>query len=198
MLRRNARGFTLVEMLVVMVVLGIVVISSYTYFSTSTAEYLNLQKDSLAFNDLAYQSQRISKVLRGLTDISVANTNNITVYAYFSPDDTYVSQVSYYKNAEGTKLFADVTPMNGNPPTGTLLSSQKKTYTIMDNFLTLASTNVFEYLDSTGDPLALPISDLHIIKGITVNLAVPVNAPTAKGNHTMSVQVSLRNRKTNL
>ncbi len=196
--QRPEAGFTIIELLISMTVLGVLTIASFTYFGTTTSQYLNLQKDGMAFNDLTVQSQRISKVLRGLTNISAATNDELTVYAYFQPDDTYVSQVKYYKNSQGTALYAEVTPMTANPPIGTLIDSQKKTFTIMGNFLSLPNVHLFDYLDSSGGILNMPIADLHTIKGITINLAVPINAPTNKGNRTMTSTVSLRNRKTNL
>jgi hypothetical protein len=144
------------------------------------------------------QSQRIGKVLRGLTDVTQATNTEITVYAYFSPNDAYVSLIHYYKNAAGTKMFADVTPMSADPPNGTLLTAQEKTFTIIDNFYSSASINTFEYLDTSGNTLSLPIADLHTIKAIRISLAVPVTLPSQSGNDTFTIQVSLRNRKTNL
>jgi hypothetical protein len=170
--------------------------SFYIFFKTNLFTYLNLQKDATNFTDLAGQSQRVGNVLRGLTDITDAQDNEITLYGYFFPTDTYVSLIRYYKNTGGTQLLADVTPMTSNPPLGTPIAASKKTYVIISNFKNTSSTKLFEYLDSAGATLAVPISDLHTVKGLRVNLAVSTAAGTT--NQAVSVQVSLRNRKTNL
>jgi hypothetical protein len=85
--------------------------------------------------------------------------------------------------------------MTANPPIGTPQTNKLKTYTIIDNFYQPSGSSLFTYLDSSGNALTLPISDLQTIKGVQVNLA-------AKGsngsNQALNVQVSLRNRKTNL
>ncbi len=195
--RAEKSGFSIVELMLVIAIFSILSAATISFFVQSTNQYANLNSDTQSFSNLNLQSQRIAKVLRGLTDITVAQNNQITVYAYFSPADTYVSQIKYYKNAEGTKLLADITRMTANPPIGTLIPSSIKTYTIIDNFKTVASTNLFTYLDSAGAPLTMPINDLHIIKGIQINLST-TNESASKQPTTMSMQVSLRNRKTNL
>ena len=188
-------GFTLIELLIVMVVAGLLAITFYSLVNNSFIQYFSLQKDGTEFTELASQSQRLANVLRGTTDIVSESSNDITCYAYFSPNDAYVSQIHYYKNANNTQLLADVTPMSANPPTGALLTAQKKTFTIISDFYQSPTLNTFAYLDDSGAVMSLPITDEHTIKGIQVNLA-------ARGAHNsdqaISLQVSLRNRKTNL
>lgn len=189
-------GVTLVELMVVIVLTLTLSVTFYTFYKTNLFSYLNLQKEASYFTDLAAQSQRIARVLRGATDITTAAANDMQLYGYFSPADTYVSQIRYYKNAAGTALLADVTRMTANPPIGTPIASSLQTYTIIDNFKQTAGVNLFNYLDSTGSVMPLPIADLHTIKGVRVNLAVVSAA--ANNNQSMTVEVSLRNRKTNL
>lgn len=196
--RAEQQGFTLVELLIVIVIIGIVTTFSYTVFNSSISDYFTLQKNSLLFGDLTNGSQRVATVVRGLTDITTADPNELTMYGYFAPNDTYVSLIRYYLNADKTTLYADVTRMTADPPIGTPITSSKKTYVIIGNFYAKAGVSTFAYLDSVGQTLATPISDLHTIKGVQINLGVPISAPTANGSRTISVQVSLRNRKTNL
>lgn len=191
-------GFTIVEMLVAMIIAAIVSLTAYSVFSTLLNQYFGLQEDGSQFTNLSVESQRIAQVLRGSTDIISASANDLSVYAYFSPDDTYVSEVHYYLNASSTALYADVTPMTADPPIGTPITTQKVTHTIIDNYHVVSGVNLFDYLDASGNTLSLPISDEHTIKGIKINLAVPANNPTPNGSQQMSLVVSLRNRKTNL
>ena len=122
----------------------------------------------------------------------------LSFYFYFSPNDDYVSFVRYYVEGEDPSLFAEVTPMTANPPTGTMITTEKKTYTIIQNFYDKPGTKTFEYLDSSGEVLPQPIGDLHVIKGIRINIAIEINAPKYSDTRTNSITVSLRNRKTNL
>ena len=199
---KNNLGFTVVELLIAISLAAVLSLVAIGFFSSSFNNYIKLSKDSTNLSEVASQTQRIARVLRGLTDISDASSpNEITVYAYFSPVDTYVSQVRYYKNAAGTVLYADVTPMTANPPIGTLITANKKTFTIISTFYTVSGTNLFTYLDAAGNALTNPVIDQHTIKGIRINLAVPTIVGKANPNNsytTTSLQVSLRNRKTNL
>jgi len=195
---RSQRGFTLPELMIVMAVIAVVTTAMFTFVSTSVRRYVALQGDSATFGQLATQAQRLAQVLRGATDISAVSADDITAYAYFFPNDTYVSLVHYYKNAAKTQLFADVTPMSANPPIGAPIPSKIKTYTIIDKLHTNGAVQTFTYLDSVGNPLTLPMSDLHTIKGIQISLAVPADAVSPNSSSTITLQVSLRNRKTNL
>ena len=188
-------GLTIIELLVAMVLAGIMSITFFTFFNSSFSGYLSLQKDGSNFTDIAGQSARIANVLRGLTDIVSDSSDDITCYAYFAPNDKYVSLIHYYKNATNTQMFADVTPMTANPPIGSPITTKKKTFLIISSFYQSPSLKTFVYLDDTGSPLTLPISDEHTIKGIQVNLAA---TGSDSSNQAISLQVSLRNRKTNL
>ncbi len=195
---RNNDGFTITELTVVIVLVAIVSTIMYSVFNTSISSYFGLQQDSIMFSELSSGAQRVGTVLRGLTTIESASSDELTLQAYFSPQDSVVSQIHYYLSGDTKKLLADVTPYSASPPSGSLLQNQKKTYTIIDSFYKKAGVSTFEYLDSTGNQIPAPISDLFSVKGIRANLAVPINSPTDLGNKTMTVQVSLRNRKTNL
>lgn len=177
-----------------MVLSVLIAIMFYTFFKTNLFTYLDLQKDASSLTDLAGESQRIASVVRGTTGITSAGANDLVMYAYFYPTDTYVSQVHYY--ISNSQLLADVTPMSANPPTGTLLTAQKQTYTIIGYFSEPAGTNLFTYLDASNTVLAAPVSDVNTIKGITVTLATPNSVGTSR--QTMTLTVSLRNKKTNL
>ena len=196
--RHSSLGFTIIEVTISMALALLVSITAYTLFSTLFNQYFGLQEDGSEFTNLASQSQRMANVIRGATDIISESSTDLSVYAYFSPNDTYVSQVHYYLNANSTTLYADVTPMTANPPIGTPITDQKKTYTIIDDYHPLAGLSLFAYLDASGAQMSLPIADENAIKEIQINLAVPADHPSSGGNQQMSLQVSLRNRKTNL
>jgi len=195
-IKSQQAGFTIVELLVVMVVSAIMVVTFGSFFNNYLILYSKFQKDSSSFTELAHQSQRIANVLRGLTDIVSVTDNDLVAYAYFSPVDTYVSQVHYYLNASSTAVMVDVIPMTSNPPVGTLITANKKTYTIISDYYQAPSGSLFTYYDISGTALALPIADQHSIQSIKVNLAAPASH-SDKGQN-LNTTVSLRNRKTNL
>ena len=194
--RKNNQGFTLVELMVVISVIAVMFISFGTFFTNYLILYTKYQQDANDFSELANQSQRIADVLRGATDLVSESANDLTVYAYFSPADTYVSLTHYYLSANGQAVMVDVTPMSANPPIGTLLAGQTKTYTIITNFYEPAGGSLFNYYDASGTQLSLPIGDEHSIIDIQVNLAEP--GSHTKNGQNLNITVSLRNRKTNL
>ncbi len=188
-------GFTLVELVIVMTLTLIMATTFYTFFKSNLSGYITLQSDASNFTDAATQAQRVSNVIRGLTGIISASDSDLQIYAYFFPSDTYVSQVHYYLNGSNTQLMADVTPMTANPPSGMPITSEKKTYTIINNFQQSSGVKLFVYLDASNNALATPVADTTAVKAIQINLAV---ASSGGKNQAISTQVSLRNRKTNL
>jgi prepilin-type N-terminal cleavage/methylation domain-containing protein len=192
----NVKGFTIIELLVVISVLSVLTVAFGSFVLNYITVYTHYQSDALNFTELAQQSQRVATVLRGLTDIVSESSNNLEVYAYFSPNDTYVSEVDYYIGGTGKTLMASVTPMTANPPIGTPITANTKTYTIISNYYQASGVNLFNYYDVTGTLLALPISDEHTIVQIQINLAEP--GTYTKSGQTLSTTVSLRNRKTDL
>jgi prepilin-type N-terminal cleavage/methylation domain-containing protein len=194
--KQQSAGFTLIELLVSITLLAIIGTTFIVFFKSTFFNYLHLQSDGSALTQLSSQAERVAGVVRGTTDITSAGSDDLIMYSYFYPSDTYVSLLHYYLQTSGgvTQLLADVTPMSANPPIGSPLISQKKTYTIIDNYYQSSGGSLFSYLDSSGNALSLPISDLTTIKGIQINLA----AKGATATQTIHVQVSLRNRKTNL
>jgi prepilin-type N-terminal cleavage/methylation domain-containing protein len=189
-------GFTLVELLIVIALVAVIFITFSSFFTNYLILYSDYQQDANNFTELSEQSARVADVLRGLTDIVSESANSITVYAYFSPADTYVSEVSYYLNAAGNQLIASVTPMTANPPIGTPITSEIKDYTIISNFYQPPNTNLFNYFGAGYVPLSLPISDEHSISAIQINLAEP-ESHNPQGQ-SLSLTVSLRNRLTTL
>ncbi len=197
MLSNKYSGFTLIELLIAMTIAGILSTSLFLFFGNSLSQYFTLQEDGSAFSDVSQNSQRISAVLRGGTDIIDATDSSITLYSYFAPNDSFVSLIKYYPDATNTKLLADVTQMTANPPIGSPINGSLKTITIIDDFNIPSGVKTFEYLDSAGNNLVMPLTDYTTIKGIRLNLATKSTKKNSVPTK-MSIEVSLRNKKTNL
>jgi prepilin-type N-terminal cleavage/methylation domain-containing protein len=195
--KQGQAGFTLVELLISIVLIAIISSTFLVFFKSSFFNYLNLQSDATSVSQINTQAMRVATVLRGTTGITSVAANDIVLYSYFYPQDSYVSLVHYYLQTSGktTRLLVDVTPMTANPPIGTTILDKKKTFTVIDNYYQASGITLFTYLGSSGTALSLPITDLQTVKGIQVNMAAK---GSNKSNMALNVQVSLRNRKTNL
>lgn len=196
--KQEQDGFTVVELLITIIIIAIVSTTFIVIFKSTIFNSLNLQLDASKSVQLNSSAQRIGMVLRGVTGITNATDSDLVVTAYFYPSDQYVSLLHYYITTDATgnkKLVADLTPYSSNPPAGSPITAQKRTFTVVDNYYSASGVTLFTYLDASNNALTQPISDLQTIKGIRVALA----AKTSNGsNQSLSVQVSLRNRKTNL
>lgn len=190
-------GFSLVEMLVVMSLIGILTVTFYTLFVTSFTGYLNLQKQSSSFTQATIHSSRVANVIRGLTDITIAKDSELEVFAYFYPSDAYVSKVRYYTTTvNGTQqLRADLTPMTADPPIGTPITAQMRTLTIIESFYTPVNTPLFTYINAANAVLTTPVTDFSAIKSVKIQMSTKVDTLEKQS---ISTQVMLRNRKTNL
>lgn len=192
----DQKGFSLVELLVVILLVAVVFATFTSFFNNYLILYSKYQQDGMAYSELSQQSQRISDVVRGLTDIDTAADNEMIIYAYFSPTDTYVSQVHYYLINSNKTLMVDVTPMTANPPNGTLITASKKTYKIIEDFYLPTGGKIFTYYDAGGTVLSAPVADKNTVLSIKVDITTP--SSKNPNGQSLSTTVSLRNRKTNL
>lgn len=129
--RHSNKGFTLVELLIAIILVGIVSTTFIVIFKSTIFNSINMQLDASQAVDLNSGAQRIGMVLRGVTGITSATSNDLVVTAYFYPSDTYVSLLHYYitTDAKGNKkLVADLTPYSANPPTGSPITAKKERY----------------------------------------------------------------------
>lgn len=198
MLRRNERGFTLNELIVVVLMSSILLVTLFSFTSTTINNFMRLQAEGLANSKLADGSFRVARVLRGANFIEAADTDTITAYAYFSPQDAYTSKIRYYLNGAQTQLLAEVTPMTADYPIGTLITAQQKTVVVVEGFFKRAGFPTFEYYNSTFVQLASPVADLQGIKNIKINLYAKLYASNSQEFTSSAITVNLRNRKTNL
>ena len=191
-------GITITELLVVLIASSILLTTLYVFTSNSINDFMRLQAEGLAHNKLSENSTRITKVMRGINQIEVAEADTITAYSYFAPHDLYTSKIRYYLNANQDKLLAEVTPMTANYPIGTLLTNQTRTVTIIDGFKKVPNKDTFMYYDGELTQLTSPVTEKQTIKNITVQLFVKKYKSTNPDYVSTISSVNLRNRKSNL
>ncbi|QQR52621.1 prepilin-type N-terminal cleavage/methylation domain-containing protein [bacterium] len=194
MSRHNQRGYSLLELIIVISLMSVVAIPLIMFTSRGIASYEFMQLQSDTSTDLSILSQRMGKVIRGTTNVIDAQNNSLTIYGYFSPQDTIVKKIRYFIN--GTHLNIGVTPPTGTAPNYTYnVADEVVTTTRVD--LAMGGQSMFTYYDDTGTilPNGFAVSQIKAI-GLyvaanpdTTRLSVPISLTT---------RVTLRNFKTNL
>jgi prepilin-type N-terminal cleavage/methylation domain-containing protein len=200
---KAARGFTLVEILVVTLIFTIIVIAMTKFerdiFYLNTIQSGSLSSATDAQSILNTMVKEIRAAAQGADGSYPIVTDGTTTLTFFS--DIYQNgikeKVTYFLSSTTLEKALFV-------PTGTPLAyptATTTTITLASNVRNGTSTNVFDYFDSnytgTSSPLIQPvtISAIRLIR-ITLVLDTYTNRPLAPVTYTS--QVSIRNLKNNL
>ncbi len=187
-------GFTMVELLVVAVVSALISGMIFVFFWSSIRSFFTIEETSIAVNDKLRVVYRVSQVLRSGTTITEASSTAITIYAYFSPQDSTLSQVRYVYDSGAKTLSVTRIPAQGTAPNYTYPPASGTTTTLLKNFT--ASGNVFSFKDANGNTGPFNTNTYKDIKEVTIDL----NSPSAREQsaNQLKTNIVLRNRKTNL
>lgn len=189
------RGFTIAELVIVISLVAIVSIIFANFFSDNFKSYLRLQQTTVTTNTLNSSSQRIARVVRGMTTITQATDYSLTGFAYFTPRDSTLSKVRYFFDSTSSTIKVGVTPASGTAPNYTYNSSSEKITSISEGVVN--TKPIFIYLDSSGSSTQFTTETYKDIKSIKIDL-VSKSIPGKSIPLEISTTVSLRNRKSNL
>ena len=197
MLRRSLQaqqGYSLIELLVVMTLTTMIAapLVVFTYKGLSSYEFLQAQSNTSI--ELSTLTQRIAKVVRGTTGVIAASDNTLTIYGYFSPQDTTVKKIRYF--ISGNNLNIGVTPPTGTAPNYTYLSANEVITTSRID-LQMGATPMFTYYDDAGNMLANGFSTSQI-KAVGIYVAANPRTKQLSVPVSLTTRVTLRNFKTNL
>lgn len=197
MLRRNlsVKGFTIAEMVIVISLVAMVSIIFANFFSDNFKAYLQLQQTTVTINTLNSSSQRIARVVRGMTTITDASDDTVTGFAYFTPRDSTLSKVRYFFDSPTSSIKVGVTPASGNPPDYTYNPGDEKITSISEGVVN--TKPIFLYQDSSGANAQFTTETFKDIKAIKIDL-VSTPIPGKSVPLEVSTTVTLRNRKSNL
>lgn len=187
-------GYTLLELIFVIGITGILTLVVMTFAINSARGYRYLEAQSSASVEVSSNLNRVSKVVRGTTDIVTAEPNSLVIFGYFSPNDAVVKKIRYFK--DGNRLAVGVIPPSGTAPNYTY-SQANETVSYLINDLNMGSTPLFSYYDEAGNQLtgAFAVTQVKQV-GIKIDVnAKPDVLTKPVGSQT---KVTLRNKKVNL
>jgi len=167
---KNQKGFSLIEMMVVVVILGIIVLGLVTFFTGGTKSWV------------AGQSQLTAqRNARQAIDIMVREIREGKNIISSSDSDTIVVSIPDFDTAD---------PDDYNEVTYSLFDTTIKrgTVSLIDNVL-IAGEDIFEYYDSNGIEINPPDST---VSKIHINLKVDVD-DDGNPDITLNTDVNLRN-----
>lgn len=196
MLHRNSSeaGYSLVELLVAMTLTSILAVPLVIFTYKGMTSYEVLQAQSNTSLELSSLSARIGKVVRGTTGVEAASANSLTIYGYFSPQDTVIKKIRYF--ISGTNLNIGVTPPTGTAPNYTYSPADEVVTTTRID-LAMGSNAMFTYYDDLGNVLPNGFSTGQI-KAIGIYVAANPRVKQLNVPLSVGTRVTLRNFKTNL
>ncbi len=192
--RSGQRGYSLVELLIAITLTTMLAIPLVVFSYKGLTSYEFLQAQSNTSLELSTLSQRIGKVVRGTTGIISAGANTLTIYGYFSPQDTVVKKIRYF--VSGTNLNIGVTPPTGTAPNYTYNAADEVVTTTRVD-LAMGANSMFTYYDDQGNVLPNGFA-VGQVKAIGIYVAANPRVKQLSVPIAVSTRVTLRNFKTNL
>jgi type II secretory pathway pseudopilin PulG len=187
-------GYTLLEMIIAGMLTGLLAIPLMIFSYKGLTSYEFLQAQSNTSTELSTLSERMAKVIRGATAVITAQNNTLTIYGYFSPQDSTVKQIRYF--ISGTNLDIGVTPPSGTAPDYTYPSANEVVTTTRVD-LSMGAIPMFTYYDDSGTLLAAGFANSQV-KAIGIYVAANPRTKQLAVPIELTTRVSLRNFKTNL
>ena len=164
---KNQKGFSLIEMMVVVVILGLIVLGLVTFFTGGAKSWVAGQSQLTAQRNARQAMDRMVREIREGENVKTV-----------SDDDTIIVSIP----ALGSELAYDVTYSLSDT------TIKRGTTPLIDNVL-ISGEDIFKYYDSSGieiNPPGSTVSKVHI------NLKVDVDKDS-NPDVTLNTDVNLRN-----
>ncbi len=167
--KQNQKGFGLIEMMVVVVILGVIVLALVTFFTGGTKSWVAGQSQLKAQREARQAiDQMVREIREGKKVMSNSDSYSITVYIPPFPSEGIAEYYVFYA-LSGTMIQRD-----GNP--------------LIDN-VQISGESIFKYYNNDGtevNPSDSTVSKIHI------NLKVDVDKDS-NPDITLNTDVNLRN-----
>jgi len=173
---KNQKGFSLIEMMVVVVILGLIVLGLVTFFTGGARSWISGQSQLEAQRNARQAMDRMVREIREGKEIMSGSDISVTVKVPVF--DTNGNIISY-----GNVVYA---LFNSN-------TIRRGTISLINNVLKISGEDIFEYYDSSGIKYDPPDSTtLPTISKIHINLKVDVD-DDGNPDITLNTDVNLRN-----
>ncbi len=192
-MKKNNKGFTLVEMLTVIFILGIIgtiflhfVIMGFksTRFESEQSEAVKQARDVMDI--MKKEIRGANSSVRGDYTLSLINSDEFEFYSDINDDDVY-EKVHYY--ADGTQMIKEVTqPGDLNDYSGT------STESVIAEYVNNQVEPIFTYYDSNYAETI----DIDEVRLINIRFKINVTPEIAPADVYVETDVTLRNLKSNL
>ena len=192
---KSQQGFSMVELLISTLVIGLMSGTFFIFFSTAFDDFFRIQQSSIITNDKTVVLYRMAQVIRSGTTIGEASPSSLTIYAYFSPQDSVLSQVRYVYNSSDKTIKVERIKATGTAPNYLYPAANKESRILLNQ--TQLTGDLFSYKDANGTNGPFTTDTFKDIKTISIDLNTAKNFKTSDASQ-MKTTVELRNRKTNL
>jgi prepilin-type N-terminal cleavage/methylation domain-containing protein len=170
--RENQKGYSLIEMMVVVVILSLIILGLVTFFTGGARSWIAGQRQLEAQRNARQAMDRMVREIREGKNITSGSEISITVSV---PHFDVNGNIDSYNNV--TYDLHDATTIRRN------------TIPLIDNVLKISGEDIFEYYDSSGIEINPPDST---VSKIHINLKVDVDKDS-NPDITLNTDVDLRN-----
>lgn len=203
MITRNNRGFTMVEMLIVLAVMSMFIVVASTFnkdvfsLNTNLQSSLNAQLDARHLvKVMVAELRKASPSALGTYPIESASSTAVTFYSDVD-NNGVIDKVRYYLT--GNTIRKSVTVPTGSPlsynPANEVLS------TIINNIVSSSTLPIFQYYSSnyagTSSPLTYPL-DIQAVRLVKITVIIDNDPNRSPVPIIVTSSVSMRNLKDNL
>lgn len=168
-IHNNQKGFTLVELIVVLALMGLVIGTIYSFFGFSHNTYANAEAQSIVSQEATLFFTQIEKDIRNASEpndtskaIHIVNEEQINIYQY---DGDKYHLISYRRNPENNRLLE-----RGYATSDGQVSGLNPSYGSIDNWKTVIANLVPGTAEIFSD--RNPDDTLSVRRLIDVNLSL--------------------------